>query len=150
MSKVQNVQYNKEDLVIAIVGATKCSKAQAEEAVNSTFAGLQDLVAKMNPGDKLQLVGKMSVEVVNKPAHEGSNPRTKEKIQIAEKNFIKVKFGSEIVDVVKQPGAKKEKADKADAKTTDKAEKGSKGKADKKEAKAEKGSKGKGKADKAK
>ena len=118
--EIQAVIYNKEDLINAIAEKNNISKAEAQKAINLTFSGFEVIAEKMNPDDKLQLVGYMSAECVHKDAYEGRNPRTKEPIPVPAKNVLKLKFGANITGKVKQPKESAKKADKkADAKKTE-------------------------------
>ena len=51
-------------------------------------------------GDKIQLVGFGTFSVNERPAREGINPATKEKIQIAAKKVAKFKAGAELADAL--------------------------------------------------
>ena len=51
-------------------------------------------------GDKVALVGFGTFSVAERPAREGINPATKEKIQIAAKKQVKFKAGSELADAL--------------------------------------------------
>ena len=52
-------------------------------------------------GDKIQLVGFGTFSINERPAREGINPATKEKIQIAAKKVAKFKAGAELADAIK-------------------------------------------------
>lgn len=51
-------------------------------------------------GDKIQLVGFGTFSINERPAREGINPATKEKIQIAAKKVAKFKAGAELADAI--------------------------------------------------
>ena len=51
-------------------------------------------------GDKIALVGFGTFSVSERPAREGINPATKEKIQIAAKKVVKFKAGAELADAL--------------------------------------------------
>ena len=51
-------------------------------------------------GDKLQLIGFGTFSVSERPAREGVNPRTGEKVTIAAKKVAKFKAGAELADAV--------------------------------------------------
>ena len=53
-------------------------------------------------GDKIQLVGFGTFSVSERPAREGINPATKEKIQIAAKKVAKFKAGAELADAINE------------------------------------------------
>ena len=79
---------NKTDLVAAIAAEAGLGKADAKKALDATLAAIADALQK---DDKVQLLGFGTFSVVEKPAREGINPRTKEKIQIAARKVVKFK-----------------------------------------------------------
>lgn len=96
---------NKTELVAAIAESAKLSKKDAESALKAfTEVVTSQLVKK----EKVQLVGFGTFEVVERPAREGKNPRTKEKIKIAASTAPKFKPGKALKDSVnvKKPAAK--------------------------------------------
>ena len=71
---------NKTELVAAIAEKTELSKKDAEKALKA----FTDVVAEeLKKGEKVQLVGFGTFEVIDKPAREGRNPRTGEPMPIA-------------------------------------------------------------------
>ena len=74
------------------------TKVDAKKALDATVAAIIDALKK---GDKVQLVGFGTFAVTEKPAREGINPATKEKITIAAKKVAKFKAGAELADAVK-------------------------------------------------
>lgn len=81
---------NKADLVAAIAAEAKLPKAKAQEALEATVKAIADALQK---GESVQLVGFGTFSVVEKAAHQGVNPKTGEKIQIAAKKVAKFKAG---------------------------------------------------------
>ena len=81
---------NKTELIEKIAAGAGITKAQAKAALKDA------LVA----GDKTQLVGFGTFSVNERPAREGINPATKEKIQIAAKKVAKFKAGAELADAI--------------------------------------------------
>ena len=75
--------------LIEKVAATGISKAQAKAALD----GIKESIVKEG---KMQLVGFGTFSVNERPAREGINPATKEKIQIAAKKVVKFKVASAI------------------------------------------------------
>ena len=73
------------------------TKDQAKAALNATTNALKDALIA---GDKIQLVGFGTFSVNERPAREGINPATKEKIQIAAKKVAKFKAGAELADAL--------------------------------------------------
>ncbi len=61
------------------------------------MAALKDALVA---GDKIQLVGFGTFSVNERPAREGINPATKQKIAIAAKKVAKFKAGAELADAV--------------------------------------------------
>ena len=84
---------NKTDLIEKIAAGAGLSKVDAKKALDATIVAIKDgLVA----GEKIQLVGFGTFSVSERPAHEGINPATKEKINIAAKKVAKFKPGAEL------------------------------------------------------
>ncbi len=83
---------NKTDLVNAIAaeGLTKADSKKALDAVLNAISGA------LKEGDKVALIGFGTFSVNERPAREGINPATKEKIQIAAKKVVKFKAGAEL------------------------------------------------------
>ena len=85
---------NKTELIEKIAAGANLTKADAKKA--TTTAIKKALVA----GDKIQLVGFGTFSVNKRPAREGINPATKQKIKIAAKKVAKFKAGAELSDAV--------------------------------------------------
>ena len=84
---------NKTDLIEKIAAGAGLSKVDAKKALDATIAAIKDgLVA----GEMIQLVGFGTFSVSERPAREGINPATKEKINIAAKKVAKFKPGAEL------------------------------------------------------
>ena len=88
---------NKTELIDKIAASAGITKDQAKAALNATTNALKD--ARI-AGDKIQLVGFGTFSVNERPAREGINPATKEKIQIAAKKVAKFKAGAELADAL--------------------------------------------------
>ena len=88
---------NKTELVEKIAAGANLSKADAKKALDATVAALKDALVA---GDKIQLVGFGTFSVNERPAREGINPATKQKIAIAAKKVAKFKAGAELADAV--------------------------------------------------
>ena len=73
------------------------TKAQAKAALEATTNALKEALIA---GDKIQLVGFGTFSINERPAREGINPATKEKIQIAAKKVAKFKAGAELADAI--------------------------------------------------
>ena len=82
---------NKTELIEKIAAGSELSKADAKKALDATVAAIKD---------KISLVGFGTFSVNERPAREGINPATKEKIQIAAKKVAKFKAGAELNDAL--------------------------------------------------
>ena len=69
---------NKTELVNAIAEKAEISKADAKKAVDAFVSTVTDALKE---GDKIALVGFGTFSVNERPAREGINPATKEKIR---------------------------------------------------------------------
>ena len=95
---------NKTELIDKIAAGAEITKAQAKAALEATTNALKEaLIAVLNAisgalkeGDKVALLGFGTFSVNERPAREGINPSTKQKIQIAAKNVVKFKAGAEL------------------------------------------------------
>ena len=88
---------NKTELVAAIAEKTELTKKDAESALKA----FTDVVAEeLKKGEKIQLVGFGTFEVVDRPAREGRNPKTGETMKIAASKAPKFKAGKALKDVV--------------------------------------------------
>ncbi|MDE6511222.1 MAG: HU family DNA-binding protein [Muribaculaceae bacterium] len=79
---------NKTDLINEVAAKASLSKVDAKKAVDAVFESIEQALANE---DKVQLIGFGTFSVQEKPAREGLNPRTKEKIQIEAKKVVKFK-----------------------------------------------------------
>lgn len=84
---------NKAELIDAMADSAGLSKADAKKAldgfVNATTAALKK-------GDRISLVGFGSFSVSRRNARTGRNPQTGKEIQIAAKNVVRFKAGSDL------------------------------------------------------
>ena len=88
---------NKTELVAKIAETAGLSKADAKKALDATV----DVVkAALVAGEKVQLVGFGTFAVTERPALEGVNPASGEKIAIAAKKVAKFKAGAELAEAV--------------------------------------------------
>lgn len=88
---------NKTELIEKIAAGSGLSKADAKKALDATVAAVKDALVA---GDKIALVGFGTFSVAERPAREGINPATKEKIAIAAKKVAKFKAGAELADAL--------------------------------------------------
>ena len=88
---------NKTELIDKIAAGSGLTKADAKKALDATVAAIKDALIV---GDKVALIGFGTFAVSERPAREGINPATKEKIQIAAKKVAKFKAGAELADAL--------------------------------------------------
>jgi DNA-binding protein HU-beta len=88
---------NKTDLINEVAKVT-CSKKEADDAVNATFAAIQKALKK---GDDVTLVGFGTFKVSKRKARVGRNPQTGAALKIAAKKVPVFKAGKGLKDAVK-------------------------------------------------
>ena len=88
---------NKTELIEKIAVAADLSKGDAKKALEATIEAIKNALVE---GDKVQLIGFGTFSVNERPAREGINPATKEKIAIAAKKVAKCKAGAEFADAL--------------------------------------------------
>jgi DNA-binding protein HU-beta len=86
---------NKSELVNAISAGAGLTKADAKKALDVTLGAIADA---LKSGDKVALLGFGNFAVTERPAREGINPATMQKIQIPAKKVVKFKAGAELAD----------------------------------------------------
>lgn len=84
---------NKTELVEKIAVGAGLSKESAKKALEATVEAIKTALVE---GDKVQLIGFGTFSVNERPAREGMNLRTGEKIQIAAKKVAKFKAGADL------------------------------------------------------
>ena len=89
---------NKTELIDKIAEGAGLTKADAKKALEATIEAIKNALVE---GDKIQLIGFGTFSVSERPAREGINPATKEKITIAAKKVAKFKAGAELADAIK-------------------------------------------------
>lgn len=90
---------NKSELIEKIAAGAGLSKADAKKALE---AYVDTLKKALVAGDKVQLIGFGTFSVTERPAREGINPATKQKIKIAAKKVAKFKAGAELSDAIQK------------------------------------------------
>ena len=95
---------NKTELVAAIAEKTGLSKKDAEKSVKAFTEVVSEELKK---GEKIQLVGFGTFEVVKRPKREGRNPRTGETMPIPASKAPKFKAGKALKDAVNTKSKKK-------------------------------------------
>ena len=88
---------NKQELIDAISAESGLTKTDATKALNALVNATS---TALKSGDKLSLVGFGSFSVSKREARTGRNPQTGKEIQIAAKNVVKFKAGSELEAIV--------------------------------------------------
>ncbi|EFA45247.1 DNA-binding protein HU [Hallella bergensis DSM 17361] len=88
---------NKTELVKKIADATGLSAADAKKALDATTCAIKEALVD---GDKVQLIGFGTFSTKERPARQGVNPSSGEKIQIAAKTVVKFNPGSEFEEAV--------------------------------------------------
>lgn len=89
---------NKTELIEKVALGANLSKADAKKALEATLEAIKNALVE---GDKIQLIGFGTFSVNERPAREGINPLTKQKISIAAKKVAKFKAGAELADSLK-------------------------------------------------
>ena len=88
---------NKSELIEAMASEAGISKAAAGKALNGMMEAVK---GSLKGGNKVSLVGFGSWDVSKRAARKGRNPQTGAEIQIAAKNVVKFKAGSELKNCV--------------------------------------------------
>ncbi len=86
---------NKTELVEKIAAGAGISKMDAKKALDAAVNAVKEALIA---GDKVALIGFGTFSVNERPAREGINPATKEKITIAAKKIAKFKAGAELAE----------------------------------------------------
>lgn len=84
---------NKTELIDKIAATSGLTKADSKKALEATIVAIKEALAA---NDKVSLIGFGTFAVNERPAREGINPLTKEKIQIEAKKVAKFKAGAEL------------------------------------------------------
>ncbi|MBO5484633.1 MAG: HU family DNA-binding protein [Lachnospiraceae bacterium] len=88
---------NKTELVAAIAEQAELSKKDSEKALK---AFIDVVTEELKKGEKIQLVGFGTFEVIERAAREGRNPLTGEKMKIKASKAPKFKAGKALKDAV--------------------------------------------------
>lgn len=84
---------NKAELIDSMAEGAGLSKADAKKALDSFISATSN---SLKGGGRVSLVGFGSFSVSNRSARTGRNPQTGKEIQIAAKNVVKFKAGTEL------------------------------------------------------
>ena len=88
---------NKTELVEKIAAGAAITKVDAKKALEAAVAAVKEALIA---GDKVALIGFGTFGVNERPAREGINPSTKQKITIQAKKVVKFKAGAELADAL--------------------------------------------------
>ena len=91
------VLLNKAELVAAVAEKAELSKKDSEKALKAFVDVVTEELVK---GEKIQLVGFGTFEVSERPAREGRNPQTGEKMTIEASKAPKFKAGKALKDAI--------------------------------------------------
>jgi len=86
---------NKNELVRAIANKAGITLKDAGIALDGVIGAITD---GLNAGEKIQISGFGTFEIKEKPAREGINPKTQEKISISATKIPTFKFGKAYKD----------------------------------------------------
>ena len=89
---------NKAELIEAIAGDAKMTKADAKKALDAFIGATSKALKK---GERVALVGFGSFSVAKRAARKGRNPQTGKEIKIAAKKVVKFKPGNDLSNKVK-------------------------------------------------
>ena len=89
---------NKSDIIDRVASAVALDRSTAASAVDVVFASI---TSALKEDDDVRLVGFGTFSVTQRPASEGRNPRTGEKIQIAASRQPKFRAGKSLKDALK-------------------------------------------------
>ena len=85
---------NKTELVNAIAEKTGMTKVAAKDAMNATFATIQE---QLNKGEKVSLIGFGTFNVVERKARTAKNPQTGKAVKVPAKKVAKFKAGANLI-----------------------------------------------------
>ena len=88
---------NKTELIEKIAAKAELTKADAKKALDAATEAIKEALVA---GDGIQLIGFGTFSVNERPAREGINLHTKEKITIAAKKVAKFKAGAALADAL--------------------------------------------------
>ena len=88
---------NKTELIEKIAAGAELDKTKAKKALEATLDAIKNALVE---GDSVQLIGFGTFSDSERPAREGVNPRTGQKVTIAAKKVAKFKAGAELADAV--------------------------------------------------
>lgn len=89
---------NKAQLIDAIAGDAKITKADAKKALDAFISATTKALKK---GDRVALVGFGTFGVTKRSARKGRNPQTGKEINIPAKKVVRFRPGSELTGTIK-------------------------------------------------
>jgi len=89
---------NKAQLIDAIAGEAKITKADAKKALDAFITATTKALKK---GDRVALVGFGTFGVTKRSARKGRNPQTGKEINIPAKKVVRFRPGSELNGTIK-------------------------------------------------
>jgi DNA-binding protein HU-beta len=101
----------KEDLIDAIIKETEFSRTDTKKFLEAYIKTVSDTLAK---GDNIQLIGFLTLSVIERAARKGRNPKTGKEISIPSSKVVKLVTGKQLKEAVNNnksslPKAKKKK-----------------------------------------
>jgi len=96
---------NKKELVAKLAKKTGLSQVKAMEAVNAIFdaeSGEGIIAVELDAGGKVLIAGFGTFTARKRAPRTGTNPATREKIQIAEKSYVHFKPGKTLRERVEK------------------------------------------------
>ena len=88
---------NKSDLIVSVSNMAGLKQADAKRAIDAVF---DSITGALKNKEEVRLIGFGTFVVTERPATEGRNPRTGEKLQIAAKRLPKFRPGKELKEAV--------------------------------------------------
>ena len=88
---------NKSDLIVSVANLAGLKQSEAKRAIDAVFDSITEALKKK---EEVRLIGFGTFVVSERPATEGRNPRTGEKLQIPAKRLPKFRPGKELKEAV--------------------------------------------------
>ena len=88
---------NKSHLIVSVANLAGLKQSEAKRAIDAVFDSITEALKKK---EEVRLIGFGTFVVSERPATEGRNPRTGEKLQIPAKRLPKFRPGKELKEAV--------------------------------------------------
>lgn len=85
------------DLLDEMAKVSSISKAQASRELGHVFDGITSILASIEPGDGLQLIGRITFNKIKTKAMLRRNPQTGQQMQSPSKIIVKAKIGTGLI-----------------------------------------------------